>query len=84
LAAIEAFEVGQRLIDATKKAEPNVAPVIKADITVRVELLGAMRVVARENVEANLPRVSDPSVRGACRPDRRPRCHRTPDGRPFR
>jgi hypothetical protein len=42
-----------------------VAPVIKADITAGIELLGVMCVVARENVVANLPAVSDPSVRAA-------------------
>ena len=63
LAAIEALEMGRRLIESTKRAEGSVAPVIKADVTAGVELLGAMCIVARENAEANLPGLANPMTR---------------------
>ena len=65
LAAIEAFELGRRLIERAKAAEPDVALVIRADITAGVELLGSMCIVAKENAEANLPGISDLARRGA-------------------
>jgi formiminotetrahydrofolate cyclodeaminase len=63
VAAIEAYELGRGLIASTRKAEANVAPVIKADITAGVELLGAMCIVAKENAHANLPGISDAAKR---------------------
>ncbi|MCK1699917.1 cyclodeaminase/cyclohydrolase family protein [Bradyrhizobium sp. 146] len=48
VAAIEAFELGRHLIGRARRAEPDVAPVIRADITAGVELLGAMCIVAKE------------------------------------
>lgn len=59
VAAIEAFELGKALIGRARQAEPDVAPVIRADITAGVELLGAMCIVAKENAEANLPGIAD-------------------------
>jgi formiminotetrahydrofolate cyclodeaminase len=65
LAAIEAFELGRRLVERAKKAEPDVAPVIRADITAGVELLSTMCIVAKENAEANLPGIADQARRAA-------------------
>jgi formiminotetrahydrofolate cyclodeaminase len=65
LAAIEAFELGRQLIARAKEAEPHVAPVIRADITAGVEMLGAMCIVAKENAEANLPGIADQARRAA-------------------
>ena len=65
LAAIEAFELGRLLIDRARAAEPDVASVIRADITAGIQLLGAMCVVAKENAEANLPGIADQSRRTA-------------------
>jgi formiminotetrahydrofolate cyclodeaminase len=64
LAAIEAYELGKRLIERAKATEPDVAPVIRADITAGVELLGAMCIVAKENAEANLPGIADQARKG--------------------
>jgi methenyltetrahydrofolate cyclohydrolase len=65
VAAIEAYELGRRLIGSARKAEGDVALVIKADITAGVELLGAMCIVAKENAQANLPGIADVAKRGA-------------------
>jgi methenyltetrahydrofolate cyclohydrolase len=65
LAAIEAFELGRRLIERARAAEPEVASVIRADITAGVGLLDVMCVVAKENAEANLPGIADQSRRTA-------------------
>jgi methenyltetrahydrofolate cyclohydrolase len=65
VAAIEAFELGRNLIACARKAEPDVAPVIRADITAGLELLNVMCIVAKENVEANLPNIADEAKRAA-------------------
>jgi formiminotetrahydrofolate cyclodeaminase len=65
LAAIDAFELGHRLIALTNGVKARVSAVIMADITAGVGLLQVMCAVARENAEANLPGISDPDRRKA-------------------
>jgi methenyltetrahydrofolate cyclohydrolase len=65
VAAIEAFELGRKLIACARRAEPDVAPVIRADIIAGLELLNVMCIIAKENVEANLPGIADEAKRAA-------------------
>lgn len=65
LAAIDAFELGHRLMSLTDSVKARVSPVIMADITAGLGLLQVMCTVARENAEANLPGIPDHDKRNA-------------------
>lgn len=65
LAAIEALELGNRIIAMTERVKDRISPVIMADITAGIGLLRVMCEVAAENAEANFPGIPDQDLRNA-------------------
>ena len=65
LAAIDAFDLGNRIISMTERVRSRVSAVIMADISAGIGLLRVMCEVARENAEANFPGIPDKERRRA-------------------
>ena len=57
--ALEAMEMTTMIIKCASRAEDQIAPVIRADLTAGIELLRVLCIVAKENAEANLSGITD-------------------------